>query len=96
MGDEQLVVCCEGTASDAPTLREAIARCVAEQFSLTVHEVVVAPLASLPRTSSGKPQRRKTRQLYLEGSLPRARTVQASSDAAGPRLAGSAEPEGGA
>jgi len=105
VGDEQLIVCCEGTSSEAPALREAIARCVADQFGLTVHEVVVAPLAALPRTSSGKPQRRKTRQMYLEGSLPRARSVQAATDGAGApsdkpgaarQLAGSAEPEGGA
>ena len=75
-GEEQLVVCCEGTASDAAAIQEATARCVAEQFGLSVHEVVVAQLASLPRTSSGKPQRRKTRQMYLDGTLPRARVVQ--------------------
>ena len=49
---------------------------MAEQFGLSVHEVVVAPLASLPRTSSGKPQRRKTKQMFLDGTLPRARVVQ--------------------
>jgi fatty-acyl-CoA synthase len=75
-GEEQLVVCCEGSASDAAAIQEATARCVAERFGLSVHEVVVAQLASLPRTSSGKPQRRKTRQMYLDGTLPRARTVQ--------------------
>jgi fatty-acyl-CoA synthase len=80
-GEEQLVVCCEGAAADALPLREATATCVAEQFGLTVHEVVVAPLASLPRTSSGKPQRRKTRQMYVDGTLPRARAMQASVDA---------------
>ena len=74
-GEEQLVVCCEGTASEAPALQAATARHVAEQFGLSVHEIVVAPLASLPRTSSGKPQRRKTRQMYLDGTLPRAWTV---------------------
>ena len=64
----------------AATLRPSArppARCVSAQFGLAVHEVVVGPLASLPRTSSGKPQRRKTRQMYLDGTLPRARTVQA-------------------
>jgi fatty-acyl-CoA synthase len=79
-GQEQLVVCCEGAASDAAAIVEAASSCVAAQFGLTVHEVVVAPLASLPRTSSGKPQRRKTRQMYVDGSLPRARVMQASSD----------------
>jgi fatty-acyl-CoA synthase len=81
-GEEQVVVACEGAASDAPAIREATATCVAEQIGLTVHEVVVVPLASLPRTSSGKPQRRKTRQMYLDGTLPRARSVQAVEDTA--------------
>lgn len=80
-GDEQLIVCCEGAAADAAALKEAATACVAEQFGLTVHEVVVAPLATLPRTSSGKPQRRKTKQMYVDGSLPRARVVQVSANA---------------
>jgi fatty-acyl-CoA synthase len=71
-GEEVLVVCCEGTASDAADIQEAASRCIAARFGLTVHEVVVAPPASLPRTSSGKPQRRKARAMYLDGSLPRA------------------------
>ena len=33
-GEEQLVVCCEGAASDAGAMREATAACVAEQFGL--------------------------------------------------------------
>ncbi|HXX69705.1 MAG TPA: fatty acyl-AMP ligase [Polyangiaceae bacterium] len=77
-GDEQLVICCEGAASEAETIRESVSACAVAQFGLTPHEVVVAQLASLPRTSSGKPQRRKTRQMYLEGTLARARSVHAS------------------
>ncbi len=76
VGEEQLVVCCEGAAGDAVSIREGATACIAAKFGLTVHEVVVASLASLPRTSSGKPQRRKTRQMYLDGTLSRARTVQ--------------------
>ena len=74
-------MCCEGASADASALREATSACVAEQFGLAVHEVVVAPLATLPRTSSGKPQRRKTKQMYVDGSLPRARAVQVSANA---------------
>jgi fatty-acyl-CoA synthase len=77
-GEEQLVICCEGAASDASAIREATYSCVSEQFGLAVYEVLVAPLASLPRTSSGKPQRRRTRQMFIDGTLPRARTVQVS------------------
>jgi fatty-acyl-CoA synthase len=76
-GEEQLVVCCEGASSDAEAIRAAASACVTAQFGLAVHEIVVTQLASLPRTSSGKPQRRKARQMYLDGTLPRARSVQA-------------------
>lgn len=79
-GEEQLVVCCEGTASDAQAIRDATTACVAEQFGLSVHEVVVAQLASLPRTSSGKPQRRKTREMYLAGTLARVRDAAIEND----------------
>jgi fatty-acyl-CoA synthase len=75
-GEEHLIVCCEGAGADADAIREAAAACITAQFGLTPHEVVVAQLASLPRTSSGKPQRRKTRELYLAGTLSRARSVQ--------------------
>jgi acyl-CoA synthetase (AMP-forming)/AMP-acid ligase II len=71
-GEEQLVVCCEGTAGDAWAIQEAAQACIAAQFGLSTREVVVALPGSLPRTSSGKPQRVKTRQMYLDGTLPRA------------------------
>ncbi len=79
-GEEQLIVCCEGAGPDAEAIRAAANACIAAQFGLTPHEVVVAQLASLPRTSSGKPQRRKARELYLAGTLPRARSVQGPVD----------------
>jgi fatty-acyl-CoA synthase len=75
-GEEQLVICCEATSTDAAAIQDAARACVVAHFGLNVHEVVICPPASLPRTSSGKPQRRKTRQMYLEGTLPRARSVQ--------------------
>jgi len=75
-GEEQLVVCAEGTSGEADKLAEQITACVASQIALSVHKVAICPQGSLPRTSSGKPQRRKTRQLFLDGTLPRARSVQ--------------------
>lgn len=75
-GEEQLVVCAEALASEAPGLVEPIAKAITEHFQLTTHEVCMVPQGALPRTSSGKPQRRKTRQMYLDGTLPRARSVQ--------------------
>ena len=82
-GEEQLVVAAEGFGSEADALKTTIAQAVVESFSLTAHEVVIVPQGSLPRTSSGKPQRRKTKDLYLNGTLPRARSVQDQTSPAG-------------
>jgi len=70
-GEEQLIVCCEGGSADAHSIRESVSATVADRFGLTVRDVVVVPPSSLPRTSSGKPRRRETRQLYLDGALSR-------------------------
>lgn len=75
-GEEQLVICCEGAAADASAIRNAASARIGAQFGLTTREVVVVSLASLPRTSSGKPQRRATRRMYLDGTLRRARVLQ--------------------
>jgi len=75
-GEEQLVITAEGLSSEAEALRTTVAQTVVADFALTPHEVVIVPQGTLPRTSSGKPQRRKTKQMYLDGTLARARTVQ--------------------
>jgi fatty-acyl-CoA synthase len=77
-GEEQLVITAEGMSTEAEALKTAIAQRIVADFALTAHEVVIVPQGTLPRTSSGKPQRRKTRQMYLDGALARARTVQGS------------------
>jgi fatty-acyl-CoA synthase len=77
-GEEQLVITAEGMSTEAEALKTAIAQRIVADFALTAHEVVIVPQGTLPRTSSGKPQRRKTRQMYLDGTLARARTVQGS------------------
>ena len=82
-GEEQLVVAAEGHRDEAAKLEEAIAQAVLASFSLATHAVVIVPQGTLPRTSSGKPQRRKTRDLYLSGTLPRARGVQETEQGAG-------------
>ena len=78
-GEEQLVITAEGMSSEAEALKTAIAQRIVADFALTPHDVVIVPQGTLPRTSSGKPQRRKTRQMYLEDTLARARTVQGAS-----------------
>ena len=78
-GEEQLVITAEGMSTEAEALKTAIAQRIVADFALTPHEVVIVPQGTLPRTSSGKPQRRKTRQMYLDGTLARARTVQGTA-----------------
>jgi fatty-acyl-CoA synthase len=68
-GEEQLVVAAEGNSSDAPELRKTVATKVAESHSLKVHHVAIVKVGSLPKTSSGKVQRRRTRQLFEDGQL---------------------------
>lgn len=68
-GEEQLVIAAEGNWSNAATLRQQIARRVAEVHSLKVAHVAIVKLGSLPKTSSGKVQRRRTRALYETRSL---------------------------
>lgn len=75
LGEEQLVVCAEGAMSEAPRLEQEIASAVNAAMSLSVHKVEIVPLGSLPRTSSGKPQRRRTRQMFLDGALPKERAL---------------------
>ncbi|HYO12189.1 MAG TPA: non-ribosomal peptide synthase/polyketide synthase [Thermoanaerobaculia bacterium] len=50
-------------------IAEAVRRAVAEEHEVQVHEVVLIRAGSLPKTSSGKVQRRLCRELYLRGDL---------------------------
>jgi fatty-acyl-CoA synthase len=79
-GEEQLVVCAEAHQTDAAALIETIAQAAASQFGLSVYRVEIVPQGALPRTSSGKAQRRKTKQMFVDGTLPRARRVQETSN----------------
>jgi fatty-acyl-CoA synthase len=68
-GEERLVVSAEGNSSDAAELRKAIAAKVAESHALTAAHVAVVRVGSLPKTSSGKVQRRRTKTLFEQGQL---------------------------
>ncbi|HEY6881515.1 MAG TPA: AMP-binding protein, partial [Polyangiales bacterium] len=70
-GEERLVLTVECASTDAEAVRTRVAARINEGFGLTPHEVVCVTLGSLPKTSSGKVQRRKTRELYLDGGLDR-------------------------
>jgi fatty-acyl-CoA synthase len=68
-GEETLVVSAEGNSADAAELRKAIATKVSESHGLTAGYVAIVKVGSLPKTSSGKVQRRRTKQLFEEGLL---------------------------
>lgn len=71
---ERVVICAETKLR--PALRAALAEQVAarvlEALGLRISEVVLLERGSLPRTSSGKLQRNKTRELYLKRKLEQA------------------------
>ena len=66
---EQLVVIAEAGSRDADRLRKEIAETVVTRFGLTPRAVAVVPVGSLPKTSSGKTQRRKAKAMYESGAL---------------------------
>ncbi|APR99633.1 fatty acyl-AMP ligase [Pajaroellobacter abortibovis] len=68
-GEEQLVVCVEALGGEQKGLIEAISSTITSAFGLTVHKVVLVAPGTLPRTSSGKSQRSKTKEMYLKGQL---------------------------
>ncbi len=69
-GTEELVVVAEAGSADAPRLMEEIPRVVRQGFGLVPHEVRITRVGTLPKTSSGKAQRRKTRAMFEGGEIP--------------------------
>ena len=70
-GEEQLVVCAEAFSGDADKLVDEIQKAVTDQIGIGVWKVEIVPQGAIPRTSSGKPQRRKTKRMFLDGTLPK-------------------------
>ncbi|MCA1829565.1 MAG: fatty acyl-AMP ligase [Myxococcales bacterium] len=66
---EEIVVAAETRTDDPSALRATIVSRVNEEFQLAVSDVALVPPGALPKTSSGKLQRRKTRDQYLRGTL---------------------------
>ena len=79
---EELVVAFETREVEVDALTLAVKRHVQREMSLTVVDVVCLPAGALPKTSSGKLQRRKTRQQYLAAGIGSegSRTPGASAD----------------
>ena len=66
---EQLVIALETRTQDTTGLVEKVTQSVQRDFSLKVVDVVCLKPGNLPKTSSGKLQRRKARQQYLDQTL---------------------------
>jgi fatty-acyl-CoA synthase len=68
---EEIVVAVESRTDDPESLKGRIVSLVSEEFQLAVSDVALVAPGTLPKTSSGKLQRRKTREQYLNGSIGR-------------------------
>jgi fatty-acyl-CoA synthase len=68
-GEEKLVVIAETSRVQAKALREEIPKRVLDEIGLMPFKVELVTLGTLPKTSSGKPQRRKTKQLWASGQF---------------------------
>jgi fatty-acyl-CoA synthase len=68
---EELVVVAEAKPTDLAALVEAVKTRVQGSLLLNVTDVVLIGPGQLPKTSSGKLQRRRTREQYLDGALGR-------------------------
>jgi fatty-acyl-CoA synthase len=66
---EEIVVAVEARTDDPQALKGQIVARVSEEFQLAVADVAIVPPGTLPKTSSGKLQRRKTRDQYLAGTI---------------------------
>lgn len=66
---EELVVALETRSEDVDTIIAAVKRVVRHEIGVPPVDVVCLPPGSLPKTSSGKLQRRKARQQYMLAKL---------------------------
>jgi len=68
-GVEQLVIAAEGNSGDAVRLRAEITRVVQDAFGLVAAHVAICPVGALPKTSSGKAQRKKSKAMWESKEL---------------------------
>src|SRR5262249_49646763 len=66
---EELVVVAEARGEDGAALVRAIRTRLNDELQLAAADVRVVAPGSLPKTSSGKLQRNRARQLYLDGGF---------------------------
>lgn len=78
---EEVVIALEKKPHATEALADAVRDVVRTELGLVVADVVLLEPGQLPKTSSGKLQRRKTRQAYLDGTLQRSGSRVAGSNA---------------
>ncbi|MCL2013028.1 MAG: fatty acyl-AMP ligase [Cystobacterineae bacterium] len=78
---EELVVVAESRSLDKEKLAAQVSQHLNAEFQLACADVVIVPPGTLPKTSSGKLQRQKTRERYLKGSLLAAQAPQPPPEA---------------
>ncbi len=66
---EKLIVIAETTMTDNAALAQAVSERIRSALGLSVDKVVLVARGSVPKTSSGKLQRRHTKALFEEGLL---------------------------
>lgn len=75
---EEVVIVAELRGGDAATVARQVRGHIQTKLSLPVAEILLLVPGELPKTSSGKVKRSKTRQQYLEGALHGGALFQAS------------------
>ncbi|MBW1880255.1 MAG: AMP-binding protein, partial [Deltaproteobacteria bacterium] len=82
VSSEELVVALETKTRDPDALIEAVKHRLQREMALAVGDIQLLERGTMPKTSSGKLQRRRARQLYLTGELGRSptRVMGANSD----------------
>jgi len=68
-GTEELVVVCEVRTEETAALRKAVVKRLNQELTLALGDLVFLQPGQLPKTTSGKLQRRKTLDRYVDGSL---------------------------
>jgi acyl-coenzyme A synthetase/AMP-(fatty) acid ligase len=66
---EKLVIVAETAETESDILKAKISATVSAEFALSVEEIILVKSGQLPKTSSGKRQRRRTQRLYESGEL---------------------------
>lgn len=61
------MVVAEYKPADGTDARQLIRQSLQQEIGIAVDHVVLVPAGGVPKSTSGKVQRRRTRQLYLDG-----------------------------